>query len=542
MPANTLRSRAVDAVPAPAVERDPERLAGVSEDAAHYPGGRADGVVVPRDVREVAAVLALGRPLLAVGAQSSLTGGATPFGEIVLSTARLTSIDVLDGRARAGAGVTLDALHAALEPLGAWFPPAPTYTGATVGGIVSTNAAGAATFKYGSVRPWVEALTLVLADGSVASITRGEVAASADGFQLMTPTRTATIPIRSLHLPDVPKCSAGYPLAAGMDAVDLFIGAEGTLGVVVEATLRVQPRPAGTCWALVPVVTEAGAIALVNDLRAAARATWASGDPHGVDASAIEHIDRRSLDVVREDGVLNRLGIGMPEGTDVVLLVQLELSAEEAGRDLWADLAGAREHGAPDSAMARLCRLLDAHGCLEHAEVALPHQPARAAQFIALREAVPSGVNRRVALAKAQVDERISKTAADMVVPVHRFADMMRVCRRLFAERGLDLAVWGHISDGNVHPNLIPRSYADVERAREAVVALGRAVTAMGGCPLAEHGVGRHPVKQHLLRDLHGDDGLAAMRAVKRALDPEGRLAPGVLFPIDSSPGTGESM
>jgi D-lactate dehydrogenase (cytochrome) len=264
----------------------------------------------------------------------------------------------------------------------------------------------------------------------------------------------------------------------------------------VEATQRIQARPAGTCWALVPVATEAGAIALVDDLRAAARATWASRDPRGLDVAAIEHLDRRSLGVAREDGALTKLGIQVPPETDVVLLVQIELSSEETTRDLWSDLSGARESGAPVSTTGRLCRMLDLHGCLEDTEIALPHQTSRAAQFIALREAVPSGVNRRVALAKSRIDGRISKTAADMIVPVARFAEMMGVCRRLFAERGLDLAVWGHISDGNVHPNLIPTSYADVERGREAVLALGREVAAMGGCPLAEHGVGRNAVKQ----------------------------------------------
>ena len=84
---------------------------------------------------------------------------------------------------------------------------------------------------------------------------------------------------------------------------------------------------------------------------------------------------------------------------------------------------------------------------------------------------------------------------------------MMRECRRLFAERELDVAVWGHISDGNVHPNVIPRSADDVKKGQEAILALGDAVIAMGGCPLAEHGVGRNPIKQALLRRLYGVRG-----------------------------------
>jgi D-lactate dehydrogenase (cytochrome) len=90
--------------------------------------------------------------------------------------------------------------------------------------------------------------------------------------------------------------------------------------------------------------------------------------------------------------------------------------------------------------------------------------------------------------------------------------------------------VWGHISDGNVHPNVLPRSYDDVVQGKAAILEFGREVARLGGCPLAEHGVGRNPVKQALLRQLYGDAGIEQMRAVKRALDPEWKLAPGVIF------------
>ena len=99
-----------------------------------------------------------------------------------------------------------------------------------------------------------------------------------------------------------------------------------------------------------------------------------------------------------------------------------------------------------------------------------------------------------------------------------------------FERRGLDAAVWGHISDGNLHPNVIPRSMADVESGKAAILLFGREVIRLGGSPLAEHGVGRNPVKQQLLVELYGRDGVDAMRAVKRTLDPDFKLARGVLF------------
>ena len=118
-----------------------------------------------------------------------------------------------------------------------------------------------------------------------------------------------------------------------------------------------------------------------------------------------------------------------------------------------------------------------------------------------------------------------------MIVPYAEFGRMMQACRAMCAAATLDLAVWGHISDGNVHPNIIPRSYEDVERGRQMLVELARLVIEMGGCPLAEHGVGRNPVKQALLQMLYGERGVDAMRRVKLSLDPAWKLAPGVLFP-----------
>jgi D-lactate dehydrogenase (cytochrome) len=128
------------------------------------------------------------------------------------------------------------------------------------------------------------------------------------------------------------------------------------------------------------------------------------------------------------------------------------------------------------------------------------------------------------------VDPRIDKTAGDMVVPFDRFEDMLAIYREGYERRGLDYAIWGHISDGNVHPNVIPRSYEDVVAGREAILEFGREVVKLGGSPLAEHGVGRSSLKQRLLRELYGDAGIAEMRAIKRAIDPDGKMAPGVIF------------
>ena len=398
---------------------------------------------------------------------------------------------------------------------------------------MATNAAGPATFKYGSTRRWVQGLTVVLPDGTVLDLRRGEVQAHPEGYFVVDDgAGRRRIPIPTYRTPDLPKCSAGYFAGPEMDLVDLFVGSEGTLGVVTTVTFAVVPARPATCSVWVPVRAERDALDLVSELRRDALTTWRDHDVRGVDVAAIEHLDRRSLDIIREDGVDHTLAVSVPDDTAVGLLAQVELPADSiptpgAAYDQISDATTTR---APDTPLVRTCRILQRAGVLAHAEIALPHERRRQTQLLALREAVPEGVNRRVGEAR-RVSPTIHKTAADMIVPFNRFEDMLDLFRLAFDRRRLDYAIWGHISDGNVHPNVIPTTQEHVDLGQAAILECGRAIVRMGGSPLAEHGVGRSPTKQALLRELFGDRGISEMRQVKTALDPGWRLAPGVLFP-----------
>jgi D-lactate dehydrogenase (cytochrome) len=481
---------------APRVERDADVIAGFLEDAAHVPGGHASGVTFPSNIAEVAAVVRESPLVLPIGAQSSLTGGATPRGGIVLSTRALGGISlVAPDLVRAGAGVTMAALQQALAPHGLYYPPVPTYEGAFVGGTIATNAAGAATFKYGSTRRWVEALTVVLADGSVLELRRRETTAHQGTLEIEVPhAGVRRVPLPTHTMPNVAKHSGGYAASPTLDAVDLFIGSEGTLGVIVEAVLRVIPRPQ-TTLALFPCASDDEAIAITGALR----------EGHGGEVAAVEYMGADALGHL-DDQAFHKAGISRPRDGSVLLLVQVE--------------------GAIDP----FTRVLERHRVAEATNVALPGDTRSAARLFELREAVPAAINARVANAKVRVDPSIEKTAGDMIVPFARLRDSLTLYRETFAARGLDHAVWGHFSDGNLHPNVIPRSMEDVVRGREALLAIGRAVVGLGGSPLAEHGVGRNAVKQALLRQMYGDEGIEQMRRVKHALDPDWKLAPGVIF------------
>ena len=502
-------ARAASAATLPSIQTDPDLLQSFLSDAAHVPGGTAEGVVFPRDLEEVAAVVRAAKRVLPVGAQSSLTGGATPRGDIVLSTRGLSGIAEPTGETvRVGAGVPLVDLQRFLSARDLYYPPVPTFDGAFVGGTIATNAAGAATFKYGVTREWVSGLTVVLADGSVLDIARGEVRASDEGVIEIETSGRGLIRIETptYEVPMLPKVSAGYFTQPHLDLIDLFIGSEGTLGVIAQATLRIKRRPLR--WvALIACGSEAQAIAVTARLRAEASAAECP-----LDVAAIEYMDARSLALL-DDSVFAHAGIRRPTDDRTLLLVQMETE------------------GHLDASLARLHELLQTIGIADDPVIALPGDERTATKLFELREAVPAAVNVRVGTAKARAGDAIQKVAGDFIVPFKQLASALALYREAFERRALEYAIWGHISDGNLHPNVIPRSPQDIENGRDALREMASGVMALGGAPLAEHGVGRNELKQQFLREMYGESGIEQMRAVKRALDPEAKFAVGVLFP-----------
>jgi D-lactate dehydrogenase (cytochrome) len=531
--AHALRSRRPSGeLRPPAAITDPDLIAARLEDAAHYPGGHAPALYTPRSEAEIAAAVREPGSLLAIGAQSSLTGGATPMGDRLLSTDRLNRIvDVGTDRVRVQAGVSVSALASALHARALYYPPAPTFDGACVGGTIATNAAGAATFKHGTTRGWVDAVTVVLASGDVLDIERGVTTAHADGyFDLQLADGAIRVEVPAIDMPDLPKLSAGYFGRPGMDLIDLFIGSEGTLGVIVEATLRVSPRPA-QALALVTFDDERSGLACVKRLRDESLATRRSGVRDGLDISAIEHMDARCLALLREAGAASRAGIDLPAEAALAILVTIDLPPGYTAARAYEEIAAVDSSGGDRTPLGRFCSVLEAHDALAAAQIAVPGDLAHAKQLIELREAVPAAVNERIGRLKGTADPGIQKVAADVIVPFEQIGRLIAFCAEAFASRALDGAVWGHISDGNLHPNVIPQSMDAVASGQDAVLAIGREAMRLGGAPLAEHGVGRNPIKQLLLRELYGDGGIASMRRVKSALDPAWKLAPGVLFP-----------
>jgi D-lactate dehydrogenase (cytochrome) len=529
---------ATDTCPRPAT--DPALFGDYLEDASGSPSGTASGLLRPEDEASAAAFLrsTVGDsvPVLPQAGRSSLTAGAIPNGEVVLSVEGLADIGAVAGEAvRVGAGVRLDRLRAELGELGYDYPPVPTHQQAMLGGTVATNAGGAATFKYGVTRDWVRALRVLLFNGDLLEIERGEAVVDRGGeFRIvLSDGRELHVPSTRHRLPAVKKISAGYHAADRLDLLDLFVGSEGTLGLITEATVGVIPLPRSTVTGLAFAADLPALLALAGALRDAATRARQERDLRGPDVRSIELIDGRSLEMLETSGDIARLRFDPPAGAGAALLFETELPETLTDDEAQEQIAGLWEEGAapPDTPLVRLLRILQRHGALDTVDLALPQDTGRRAALAELSERVPTRFSELLAR-RRRTHVGLKKAGGDMIVPFDRLPEFFGRIDEALAGRGLDHAVWGHLSDGNLHPNVLPEDHEQAAAGIEALLELADAAARLGGSPLSEHGVGRNPTKQLMLRRFLGDDAIRGMQAVKRALDPGWRFAPGVLFPI----------
>ena len=506
--------------------------------------GHADTISFPRttdDVRQVLAELArldeergTCTPVCVQGGRTGLAAGAVPASGHVMNLSKMNAYLGMracdDGRGatrlfvRVQPGLVLSQLRSDLADknipcagfddasMAAWrafqegpevfFPTDPTEVSATIGGMVACNASGARSYRYGAVRPHVSALRVVLADGQTLALTRGQVKEH-DGVLSLTTEQGGCIevPVPAYTMPSV-KNASGYYAAPGMDAVDLFVGSDGTLGVICEIELELLAAPAVTWGVSCFFEQEQQAM----DFTCAARERITC-------ASAMEFFDEAALAILAHQRTTSRAFATLPvtpEGARCCIFVELVCQSEDkAYEELW-EIADLMEQVGADESRTWVARTdLD-----------------REAQRF-FRHAVPESVNMLIDQ-RRRSDSSITKLGSDMSVPDDRLRDVIAMYRRTLAEGGFESATWGHIGNNHVHVNILPRSAEEYARGTELFARWAAEVSAMGGAVSAEHGVGK--LKAHFLEEMYGADHIAESARMKAQIDPKGQLGRGNLF------------
>lgn len=442
-------------------------------DASGYTGS-AERVCIPESDAQVAAIVreaaAAGTPLTISGAGTGVTGGRVPHGGWVISLERLNSIDIRSGSAICGAGALLRDLQAAAAASKQFYAPDPTEWGASIGGTIATNASGSRSFRYGDTRRHVLALRVVLADGQTLHLKRGE---------------KPPVDLPAIPPPETTKNTAGYFLRSGMDYLDLFIGSEGTLGIVTEAELRLLPTPDELFTGVIFFASDDAALDAVDSWR-------------GIESlRMLEYVDEASLALLRPRFP------EIPANARAALLIEQEVANGQEVEEAWID------------------RLDSASALGEASWFAM--SLADRERFRRFRHAVPEAVNDLVRR------NRLTKMGSDFAVPIAKNRQMLRIYREaLDREFPGQYVVFGHIGDAHLHANILPANDAEWQRAKGLMTDFARQAVALGGTVSAEHGLGKR--KRDLLPIMFGPADIQSMHSVKTRLDPQDLLGRGTLF------------
>jgi FAD/FMN-containing dehydrogenase len=432
------------------------------EDASGF-RGEAERVIAPASEAELLGIIAAasrdGKSITILGARTGLTGGCVPQDGWAVSLEKFQRLEICTGRAIAGAGVSLDAMQAEAARTGQFYAPDPTERTASIGGTIATNASGSRSFRYGSTRRHILRLRVALMDGRVLDLRRG------DKIDFEVP---------ELPWPNTTKNTAGYPLAPGMDWIDLFTGSEGTLGIVMEADLQLLPAPADVIAGIVFLISDGAALDVVDAWRRIPGLRM------------IEYFDANSLDFLRPHYP------EIPARAAAALLIE----QEEGDIDFWAD------HAPEDSWFAASDRDRERFRQFRHA----------------LPELVNDTMRRRGFL----------KLGSDYAVPLARNREMLAEYHATLQRHELEYVIFGHIGDAHLHVNILPRSPADFEAGRHLMLHFAKHAVSLGGAVSAEHGLGKR--KAHLLALQYTVEQIESMRQVKRRLDPRWMLNRGNLF------------
>jgi FAD/FMN-containing dehydrogenase len=413
--------------------------------------GPAECVVRPGSTEEVAKVVALcareGLAVVPQGGNTGLVGGSVPTGtqrEIVLALGRMNrirSLDLLNDTATVEAGCVLAAVQAAAADAGRLFPLSLAAEGSCqIGGNLSTNAGGVNVLRYGTAREQVLGMEVVLPDGRVWNGLRG-----------------------------LRKDNTGY------DLKQLFLGAEGTLGVITAAVLRLYPKPTASATAWIALASPAQAVELLATLRSRV----------GDRISAFELVSRSCLEAVLAHLPDARDPLGTPHP--------------------WTILAEFGDSGAAEDLHERIAEALDGH------EAVLAQSGEQARSLWRLRESIP--------------EAQFSNVKHDISVPVSKIPEFIELTDRTLksAFTSTQIFCFGHVGDGNLHYNIGPAALVAQRDAVNRVVY--DAVARLGGSISAEHGLGQ--LKREAIRSQKSPLELELMRVLKAALDPKGLMNPG---------------
>lgn len=464
------------------IKTDRSAIQSYFEDSSNLKGGYAESAAFPEDINALSELIKEANekhvPVTASGGGTATTGARIPFGGMTVSLEKMDSIIEISEQesvVRVEAGVLVEDLKNESERKGLFYACHPTERGAFLGGTVATNASGARSFKYGPTRRYVKRLKMVLANGEIFEIRRGEKFL----------TKNGPVPVPSYKVPQV-KNSAGYYAGEGTDLIDLFIGQEGTLSVITEIDLALTKLPVGILSSFVFFKKDADALTFAAEART-------------VGALSVEYMDENALRLLRLKNS------NVPADAKASIFFEQEISPDNEDRvtNMWLKLIS-KHHANPDSTWVAMTE--------DEAEI-----------FNKLRHSIPESVNEIVRR------NGFRKFSNDIAVPEKNFMKMMAIYNNTLKAEKIEHVIFGHIGECHLHVNLLPKNEDEFKRSEQIYLEFMKKGVSLGGTISAEHGVGK--IRSHYLEIMYGRQGVLEMARIKKAFDPNWILGLDNIFP-----------
>lgn len=486
------------------IKTKPEEIQNYLTDASNYKGN-CDAVYFPETKDDVINIIREANrtktKVTVSGNGTGLTGARVPEGGIVISTERLNKILELntdEGYIVVQPAVLLNDLLYKLKNSGYFYPPDPTEKNCFIGGTVATNASGAKTFKYGPTRNYVDELEIVLPTGDELIIRRGEVITGNYKLQLTTTNnKTILLNVPEFNLP-LTKNASGYYTSPETDAIDLFIGSEGTLGIFTRIKLKIIPLPERIISAVFFFNRDSDALSFIEEARQKSYLSRSNKSIVEIDALALEFFDYNSLQFLKTDYP----NIPQSAGAAVWLEQEADSENEESLLDKWTSI-------------------LTSHNGSEEAVWFAVNEKERE-KISEFRHAVSGKVNEYIS------SNNFRKLGTDVAVPDKVFTSFYNEMKSEAQRSGLDFIVYGHFGNSHIHLNLLPRNEAEYQKGRKLYLKICDMAVDYGGTISAEHGVGK--LKREYLERMLGKEVIDQMRELKKAFDPNYILCAGNIF------------
>ena len=488
------------------IKTNPDEIQNFLADASNF-RGYCDAVYFPENEKEISEILKEANekkiPVTIAGNGTGLTGARVPQGGIVMATEKLNKlieINPAELYAFVEPGVLLSEFQEIIKEKKLLYPPDPTEKNCFIGATVATNASGEKTFKYGPTRDYVLELDIVLPDAELLKLKRG--AAKADEFNLKLQTesgKTLSFDIPEYKMPET-KNAAGYFCKKDMDAIDLFIGSEGTLGVITKIKLKLVPLPEKLISCLVFFEKEINALDFISKARDISFNTKLRSDPRCMEALALEFFDSRALKFLRSSYTQ------VPEEAEAGVWFEQEVTHENEDSffESWMELIN------------------EFHGDENSAWFAVTEDDKK--KIMEFRHSISAKINEFIS------GKNLRKLGTDVAVPDDKFRDLYFYSKKIVENEELDYVIYGHVGNSHIHLNFLPKDEEEFRKGQNLYKEICKKAIELGGTVSAEHGIGKAKTGYLLL--MYGQETVNKMLELKKAFDPNFILGRGNIFSL----------